>query len=82
MTDIELKERAERYRRLIEFEPFQHLVIEMQKKIVNITVDVASDLNGLRLVDKGRIMGIQEAISTPFNAVAEVDSKTEDSEPR
>jgi hypothetical protein len=73
------KERIEKYRQLIAYEPFIFLQKEMQQLMVELMVSITSDITGSCLVDKGRLIGIQEAINTPQVAVEQFDKK-EDSE--
>ena len=76
-----LKDRAEIYRQLVNFPPFQYLVKEVEQNIMELTISVACDLCDLRPVDKGRMMGMKDVITLPEYTVTAFDKQTEDSKP-
>jgi len=75
------KDRAEIYRQLVNFPPFQYLVKEIEQDIMELTIGVACDLGDLRLVDKGRMIGMRDVITLPGYTVTAFDKQTEDSKP-
>ena len=79
-TNDEIRERAAIYRQLIDFKPFQALVIEMGQDIEEIKEANVTDITSDGLYDKGIVAGIRQVINTPINAIREAE-KLENSEP-
>jgi hypothetical protein len=81
MTEQEIKERAEIYRSLVEFKPFQYLVDEINERAEQLKEAIVSDLDNDRIVDKAIRMGMKQVLDAPLTAIREADNIKEDSEP-
>lgn len=77
----EQQQRAEDYMELMEFEPFQRLVLEMDKHVEEVKEAVINDTVNDRLLDKGVVTGIRIAMTTPRQAVDEYQRSKKNSEP-
>lgn len=77
----EFKELAEFYMRLVEFPPFQRLVLEKEKHIEEQKEAIVNDLVNERLVDKAIIQGMRLVLSEPMNVINEYNKLKENSEP-
>jgi len=73
MTDKELKERAEIYRQLRDYVPFQYFINELQQRQIEIRDGIAESMTpgDDKFYDKGRRAGIRDAIELPDEAIKE-----------